>query len=99
MGKKTPEEARASLTTALPYFRRAVAEAAKKGLAQLAVVTSFPDGSGQIGMRFDCEEFFEDIETVLGAPPETTPRQTPSSSYKSTGSSTESPQETQSYDR
>jgi len=70
MGKEIAE-AKERLMTALPYFRKAVADAKKKGRVQLGILATNPDGSGDIEMRFDCDEFFADIETALGAPAQT----------------------------
>ena len=69
--EKTVEQARDSLTRALPYFRHAVEEARKKGIVKLGILSENPDGSGKLEMKFDCDEFFEDLALVLGAPPQT----------------------------
>lgn len=66
--EKTVEQARDSLTRALPYFRHAVEEARKKGIVKLGILSENRDGSGKLEMKFECDEFFEDLALVLGAP-------------------------------
>ena len=68
---KTKEQAIETLRAALPYFRKAVADAKKQGIVQLGVMATNPDGSGQVVMRFDSEDFFEDLALVLDAGPQT----------------------------
>jgi hypothetical protein len=70
---KTIEQARADLLGALPYFRNAVARARAKEMGQvkLGILCENPDGSGNIEMSFECDAFFDDLASVLGAPPQT----------------------------
>ena len=68
---KTKEQAIEKLRDALPYFRKAVADAKKQGNVQLGVMATNPDGSGQVLMRFDSEDFFEDLALVLDLGPQT----------------------------
>lgn len=64
-------EARNRVLTALPYLRHAVQEAKAEGLVKLGVLALQEDGSGRIVMQFDSEDFFKDLESALGAPPQT----------------------------
>ena len=64
-------EAAKNLSTALPYFRKAVKDAAAEGNVKLGILASQPDGSGRIVVSFDCEDFFKDLEIVLNMPPQT----------------------------
>lgn len=72
-----PQEARHDqgevqrLRKALPYLRNAVAEASASGVAQLAVVSTKPDGSGKLVCKFECVEFMADLAAVVGAGPQT----------------------------
>lgn len=59
------------LREALPYLRNAVAEASASGVAQLAVVSTKPDGSGKLVCKFECVEFMADLAAVVGAGPQT----------------------------
>ena len=59
------------LREALPYLRNAVAEASASGVAQLAVVSTKPDGSGNLVCKFECVEFMADLAAVVGAGPQT----------------------------
>lgn len=68
---KTKEQAIEKLRGALPYFRKAVVDAKKQGNVQLGVMATNPDGSGQVLMRFDSEDFFDDLALVLGVGPQT----------------------------
>lgn len=71
---KTVEEAKETLVKALPYFRSAVADARAsdhEGTVKLAIVHKYADGSGKVGMTFDCDEFFDDLALVLGVGPQT----------------------------
>jgi hypothetical protein len=68
---KTPEEAKAALLRAIPYFRHAIEEARKLGDVKMGILADKPDGSGELTMRFECEEFFADIALVIGAPEHT----------------------------
>lgn len=67
--------AKERLAVAIPYFRNAVntakANTDKGGKVQLGVLSVNADGSGKVEMQFDCEEFFKDIEEVIGAVPQT----------------------------
>lgn len=69
------ETAKERLLVAIPYFRNAVnsakANAGAGGKVQMGILAVKPDGSGKIEMQFDCEEFFKDIEEVLGSPEHT----------------------------
>lgn len=66
------ETAKDRLLLAIPYFRNAIASAKAKcdagGKVQLGVLATNADGSGNIEVRFDCEEFFSDIEELISAP-------------------------------
>lgn len=68
----TPKE---RLLVAIPFFRNAIASAQKKldngGKVQLGILATNADGSGNIECRFDCEEFFADIEALVNAPAQT----------------------------
>ena len=66
---KTKEEAAARLLEALPIFRKAVSDASTRGLPQLGIIAANPDGSGQVLIRFDAGDLFEDLALVLGAEP------------------------------
>jgi hypothetical protein len=66
---KTKEEAAARLLEALPLFRKAVSDASLRGLPQLGIIACNPDGSGQVLVRFDAGDLFEDLALVLGAAP------------------------------
>lgn len=69
---KTIEEATEALKNALPYLRYAVEQAREDGgIAKLAVASENPDGSGKLIAKFECDEFFEDIATVIGLGPQT----------------------------
>ena len=68
--KKTVEQARDDLARALPYFRYAVDVASKNGAVKLGILRENPDGSGKVEMKFECGQFFQDLELVLGAPPQ-----------------------------
>jgi hypothetical protein len=71
---KTVEEAKETLVSALPYFRKAVADARtsdSEGTVKMAIVHKYADGTGKVGMTFDCDEFFDDLALVLGAGPQT----------------------------
>lgn len=68
---KSIEEARDSLLVAIPYFRHAIEEAKKKGVVKMGILMENPDGSGKIEMKFECDEFFQDIAILIGAPPQT----------------------------
>jgi len=69
---KTRDDATRDLLSALPYFRKAVADVrAKGGKVQLGVLSTNADGSGKIEMRFDADEFFDDLALILNAPPQT----------------------------
>lgn len=63
-------EARDRLMQALPHFRRAVAKARLQGEVKLGILAVNKDGSGQIMVRFDADDLFDDIATLLGAPPQ-----------------------------
>lgn len=71
VGPTEVDAAKERLLAALPYFRKAVSDAKKKGAVQLGVLATNPDGSGNIEVRFEASEFFDDLATVLGAPPQT----------------------------
>jgi hypothetical protein len=70
------ETAKDRLLVAVPFFRNAIATAQKKlsegGRVQLGILATNADGSGNVEMRFDCEEFFADIEELVNAPAQTT---------------------------
>ena len=59
------------LLGAIPYFRVAIADAAKKGKVELGILATLPDGSGNIEVRFAAEEFFNDLALLVDAPPQT----------------------------
>jgi len=67
---KSIVKAKADIAKLTPHLRIAAEDAlrrAKPGaVVRLAVIAHNPDGSGQVGAEFDCEEFFEDLETVCG---------------------------------
>lgn len=65
------EQAAERLRRAIPYFRGAVNDAKSEGMVKMGILSKNPDGSGRILMEFDCEEFFNDIATVIDAPPQT----------------------------
>ncbi len=62
-------QARERLLAALPYFRSSIKNCQKKKKKlQLGILSVEPNGSGNVEMRFDFEEFFADIETLIDAP-------------------------------
>jgi len=62
-------QAKERLLAALPYFRSSIKNCQKKKKKlQLGILSVEPDGSGNIEMMFDFEEFFTDIETLIDAP-------------------------------
>lgn len=66
------DQAKERLLLALPYLRNAVAQAKQKtGRAQIAVLATNPNGSGNLIARFEADEFFADLEAVLGAAAQT----------------------------
>lgn len=69
------ETAKERLLVAIPYFRNAINTAktnvGEGGKVQMGILSVNADGSGQIEMKFDCEDFFKDIEEVLGSPEHT----------------------------
>lgn len=68
--------AKERLLKAILYFRNAINEAkatvGEGGKVQMGVLSVEADGSGRVGLKFDCEEFFNDIEEILGSPEHTT---------------------------
>lgn len=64
-------EAIKNMSIALPYIRKAVKDAAAEGAVKLGVLATQPDGSGCIVVTFDCEDFFKDLELILGIGPQT----------------------------
>jgi hypothetical protein len=64
------EEARNRLLQAMPHFRFAMKEAAKKGAPHVGILSVQPDGSGGIEAKFAAPDFFNDLALVLGAPPQ-----------------------------
>jgi hypothetical protein len=67
----TKQEAIDKMLIVIPYFRDAVAKAKETGVPKLAVTANKPDGSGEIIMSFDCEEFFADLALIVDAPVQT----------------------------
>lgn len=69
---KTKEQIIADLTVAIPYFREAIKDAAEEagetGRVQMAVIIEREDGSGQVGMRFDPVELFDDLACLIDLP-------------------------------
>jgi hypothetical protein len=65
------EEAKNRLLIALPYMRKAVEDAKKKGSVQIGILSIKPDGSGNIEMRFDADDFFNDIGIIIDCPEQT----------------------------
>lgn len=68
---KTIEQIKQDLLIALPHFRYAVDQAKKEGTVKLGILTNRPDGTGRVVTSFECDEFFDDIATLIGAPPQT----------------------------
>lgn len=66
---KDVEEAKADLATIVPHLRVAAEDAlrrAKNGAKVcFAIIAKNPDGTGQVGADFECEEFLSDLETVF----------------------------------
>jgi hypothetical protein len=66
---KSVDLAKADLATLVPHLRVAARDALKRANAgatvEFAVIAKNPDGSGQIGASFQCEEFLSDLETVF----------------------------------
>jgi hypothetical protein len=66
---KDVERAKADLATIVPHLRVAAEDAlrrAKDGAkVEFAIIAKNPDGSGQVGASFECEEFLSDLETVF----------------------------------
>ncbi len=65
------EEAKERLLGAIPYLRTAIKDANKEGAAELGILAKQKDGSGRIVCSFDCNEFFDDLCKVIGAPEQT----------------------------
>jgi hypothetical protein len=65
------DKAKENLRLAMPYFRKAVADASKNGVVKLCIISTKPDSSEKIEMQFDCSEFFKDLATVINAPEQT----------------------------
>ena len=72
MREPTIEEVNVKLLRAIPHFRYAIEEAKKKGAVKLGILSQFADGGGKIEMIFECDEFFNDLAILVGAPPQTT---------------------------
>jgi hypothetical protein len=66
---KTIDKAKADLSIVVPHLRAAAKDAlrrAKPGaVVKLAIIAKNPDGSGQVGADFECEEFIADLEAVF----------------------------------
>ena len=71
MSNQNIDEVKDRLKQGMLYFRGALNKAAKEGNAKMAIITKHADGGGRILIEFDCEDFFKDIETVLGMEPQT----------------------------
>jgi hypothetical protein len=69
---KTIEQIKADLAIAIPHFRYSVEKAKKEGTPHLAIFSKTPEGGGRIIIEFDCEEFFNDLATLVGIGPQTT---------------------------
>lgn len=66
------EQAKERMLAALPYLRHAVRQAKKTGKVQFGILSTSEEGSGRIIAKFDADEFFDDLEVILGAPPQST---------------------------
>jgi hypothetical protein len=66
--RKTVEQAKQDLLAALPHFRYSTAEAKKNGAVKLGILCEYQDGTKKLEVSFACDEFFEDLALVLGAP-------------------------------
>lgn len=66
---KDIEKAKADLATVVPHLRESAMDALRQAMpgaiVQLAIIAKNPDGSGQVGASFACEEFISDLETVF----------------------------------
>jgi hypothetical protein len=66
---KTEKQAAADLAQIVPHLHQAAKEVKEKAGSdsriQLAIIAKRPDGSGQIGAAFDCDEFLSDLALVF----------------------------------
>ena len=65
------EELKKKFCLAIPYLRKAIADAKKNGAVKLAIVSKKPNGSGKVECEFECEEFMTDLATLVGCPTQT----------------------------
>jgi hypothetical protein len=70
------EEARENLLVVIPHLRHAMALAKEEGKPMLGILAVEPNGGGRIVVKFEAEEFVNDLCRLLGVAVENTKEET-----------------------
>lgn len=68
---KTIERIKADLGIAIPHFRYMLQKAKAQGNPEMLMVAVTADGDKKVVGSFQCEEFFDDLATLIGVGPQT----------------------------